>query len=87
MKLLNYDHRELILQNVRSVTKETPQQFTESQYRILCRIIRQKKITKTFFEFLLWELYGLKEWKQLSYSQMYEFIHILTFYDYTKVRM
>ena len=84
MKLLNYDHRDLIMQNVRCVKKETPSTYTESQYRILCRLIRQKKITKAFFEFILFQLYDLKDWKKLNYSQMYELIHILTFYDYKK---
>lgn len=87
MKLLNYDRRELIMQNVRSVTKEVPTTYTKSQYRILCNLIRQKRITKQFFDFLLLQLYGLTEWKQLNYSQMYDFIHVLTFYDYQKVRM
>ena len=84
MKLLNYDHRDLIMQNVRCVKKETPSTYTESQYRILCRLIKQKKITKQFFEFLLLELYGLTNWKELNYEQMYELIHVLTFYNYKK---
>ena len=84
MKLLNYDHRNLILQNLRCTTKETPSTYTESQYRILCRLIKQKKITKQFFEFLLLQLYDLSDWKQLDYSQMYELIHILTYYNYQK---
>lgn len=75
------------MQNVRSVTKEVPTTYTKSQYRILCNLIRQKRITKQFFDFLLLQLYGLTEWKQLNYSQMYDFIHVLTFYDYQKVRM
>lgn len=87
MKLLNYDRRDLILQNVRSVTREVPVTYTKSQYRILCNLIRQKRITKQFFDFLLLQLYGLTDWKQLNYSQMYDFIHVLTFYDYQKVRM
>ena len=84
MKLLNYDHRELIMQNVRCTTKETPSTYTESQYKILCRLIRQKKIKKEFFQFLLLQLYDLNDWRQLDYSQMYELIHVLTFYDYKK---
>lgn len=87
MKLLNYDRRELILQNVRTVTREVPATYTKSQYRILCNLIRQKRITKQFFDFLLLQLYDLTDWKQLNYSQMFELIHILTFYDYQKVRM
>ena len=84
MKLLNYDRRELIMQNVRCTTKETPSTYTKSQYRILCRLIKGKKIKKEFFQFLLSQLYDLSDWKQLNYEQMYELIHILTFYNYTK---
>lgn len=36
---------------------------------------------------VLSSLYGLSDWKQLNYNQIYELIHILTFYDYTKVRL
>ena len=88
MKLLNYDHRELILQNVRCPTiPEVPTTYTKSQYYILCRLIKQKHITKQFFEVLIVELYETKDWKKLTYNQMYELIHILTFLDYQKVRM
>lgn len=51
MKLLNYDRRELILQNVRSVAREVPTTYTKSQYRILCNLIKQKHITKQFLIF------------------------------------
>ena len=87
MKLLNYDHRELIMQNVRCPKIETPPTFTKSQYYILCHLIKQKRITKQFFEVLIVELYETKDWKKLTYNQMYELIHILTFLDYQKVRM
>lgn len=86
MKLLNYDRRELILQNVRSVTREVPATYTKSQYRILCNLIRQKRITKQFFDFLLLQLYDLTDWRALDYSQMYQLIHILTYWNYEKVR-
>lgn len=36
---------------------------------------------------VLSSLYGLSDWKQLNYNQIYELIHILTVYDYTKVRL
>jgi len=72
------------MQNVRCVKKETPSTFTESQYRILRNLIVQKKIKKEFFQFLLLQLYDLSDWKQLNYEQMYELIHVLTFYDYKK---
>ena len=84
MKLLNYDHRDLIMQNVRSTTKEIPSTYTTSQYKILCRLICQKCITKQFFDFLLMELYDLKDWRQLNYTQMYELIHILTYWNYKR---
>lgn len=87
MKMLNYDSKYLIMQNLRPFTQKVPDHYTESQYKILCRLIRQKKITKKFFDFLLLELYGLPDWKRLDYSQMYELIHILTYLDYEKVRV
>ena len=86
MKLLNYDERTLILQNVKSVTIETPTTYSKAQYRILCRLIKQKHITEQFFQFLLKSLYGLEDWKKLDYSQMYELIHILTYWNYEKAR-
>lgn len=85
MKLMNYDPRTLIYQNVRVDVQEVaekPQTYTKSQYKILCNLIRQKKITRQFFDFLLESLFELKDWKQLDYEQMYEIIHILTFWNY-----
>ena len=87
MKILNYDSKTLILQNLRSAPKETPTTFTLTQYKILCNLIRQKHITKKFFEFLLVELYGLTDWKKLNYQEMYQLIHILTYYNYEKENM
>ena len=84
MKLLNYDNRELIMQNLRCTTQEAPNTYTKTQYKILCRLITQKKIKKEFFQFLLQRLYDLNDWRRLNYSQMYELIHILIFYDYKK---
>ena len=34
MKLLNYDHKEWIMKNVRTITKEVPPTYTKSQYYI-----------------------------------------------------
>ena len=83
LKQLNYDVRTIILQNVRTAERPAmPQHFTKSQYKILCNLIRQKGIEKRFFDFLLAELYNLSDWKQLNYKQMYELIHVLTFWDY-----
>lgn len=87
MKLVNYDERTLILQNLRPVTKQVNNKYTKAQYRILCNLIRQKRITEPFFMLVVSSLYNLSDWKQLNYNQMYELIHILTFYDYTKVRL
>lgn len=83
MKMLNYDTRTLLLQNIRQPEQRpVPEHYTQGQYQILCKLIRRKRITKKFFLFLLDELYGEKDWKQLKYEQMYELIHILTYYDY-----
>lgn len=85
MKLMNYDTKSLIYQNLRSDVreeKEKPQTYTQTQYKILCRLIQQKKITRQFFDFLLESLFELKDWKQLSYEQAYELIHVLTFWNY-----
>lgn len=82
MKMLNYDGKYLIMQNLRLVERTTPEHYTNSQYKILCNLIRQKKVTKQFFDFLLLELYGLSDWKQLDYWQMYELIHVLTYWKW-----
>lgn len=82
MKLMNYDTKYLIMQNVQSTTKEVPNTYTLCQYQILCKLIRQKKITRQFFEFLLLYLYDLTDWRQLNYQQMYELIHVLTYFNY-----
>lgn len=90
MKLMNYNAKTLIYQNVRAdvqKVQEKPQTYTKTQFDILCRLIQQKKVTKQFFDFLLESLFELKDWKQLDYGQMYELIHILTFYNYEKERI
>jgi len=85
MKLLNYDVRTLVKQNLSPTVKEKPSiGYSKAQYRILCRIIIQKRITETFFTFLLYQLYDLSDWKKLNYEQMYELIHILSHWDYSK---
>ena len=38
MKLVNYDERTLILQNLRPVTKQVNNTYTKAQYRILLQI-------------------------------------------------
>lgn len=85
MKVLNYDSRTLILQNLRSVKKEQiPDAFTPCQYRILCSIIRRRHIKKEFFYLLLSELYNLSDWRKLTYSEMFELIYILNNYNFKK---
>ena len=85
MKLMNYDTKTLIYQNVRSRVQdvqEKPQTYTKTQYSILCRLIQQKKITEQFFSLILSSLFEITDWKQLNYEQMYELIHILTYWNY-----
>jgi len=84
VKLLNYDCKHLIYENVRSAKREVPSTFTKRQYQILRNLIVQKKIKKQFFEFLIRQLFDISDWKQLNYEQMYELIHVLTFYNYGK---
>lgn len=87
MKLLNFDTKTLIMNNLRSAEKPpVTDGYTHRQYEILCNLIRQKNIEKRFFDFLLMELYDLSDWKELTYAQAYELIHILTYYDYKKER-
>lgn len=87
MKLMNYDSKTLIMNNLRSAEKPpVTDGYTHRQYEILCNLIRQKNIEKRFFDFLLKELYDLSDWRKLTYAQMFELIHILTFYDYKKER-
>lgn len=87
MKLLNYDERTLILQNLRPVTRQVNKTHTKAKYYILCNLIRQKQITEPFFMLVLSSLYGLSDWKQLNYEEMYELIHVLTYFNYEKVRL
>lgn len=88
MKLLNYDSKYLIMSNLRTAESQLmPSSHTKAQYKILCNLIIQKKISRKFFEFIVSELYGVKDWKQLDYAQTYQLIHVLTYFDYQKVRM
>lgn len=86
MKLLNYDKKTLILQNLQKAERQEPSAYTKSQYQILCNLIRRKHINKKFFDFILKELYGLSNWRELTYKQMYELIFVLSHYDYEKAR-
>lgn len=48
MKLVNYDERTLISQNLRLVTRQVNKTYTKAQYRILCNLIRQNTILSLF---------------------------------------
>ena len=88
MKLLNFDSKDLILENMRPIEKQPkPSTHTTAQYKILCNLITQKKISKRFFEFIVSELFGTDDWKELDYEQTYQLVHVLTYLDYEKVRM
>ena len=85
MKQLNYDVKTLIMQNVRTAKKNpTPDTYTRSQYRILRKLIVQKKIEKRFFDFIISGLFEKTDWKTLDCSEMYTLIYVLTNYDYRK---
>ena len=83
MKQLNYDVRSLILMNVKSAERPpVPDTYTRSQYRVLCKVIIQKRIEKRFFDFIVSGLFKKTDWKTLTYGEMYELIYTLSHYDY-----
>lgn len=85
MKQLNYDMRSLILMNVKSAEKQPlPDTYSRSQYRILRKLIVQKRITEKFFRFIISGLFEKTDWKTLSYSEMYTLIYVLSNYNYRK---
>lgn len=85
MKLLNYDAKTLILENVKPAEKQpVPEKITMAQYNYLCKLIRRKKISRQFFQFLLKEIFEETDWRKLTYRQMYFLIHILINYDYKR---
>jgi hypothetical protein len=87
MKLLNYDKRTLIMQNVKSAEKNpTPNKYSQTQYRILCNLIKRKHIQKPLFDFIISGLFDVTDWKKLNYSQMYTLIYVLTNWNYEKER-
>ena len=74
MKLLNYSLDYL----VETRTPQPPKRpYSDCQYWILCRIIRGKRIQKTYFYNLINQIYGCGSVKELSYEQMYRLIYIL----------
>ena len=90
MKLLNYDAKTLIMENMRVTPKETenitPRARTPRQYQILCHLVKEKKITREFFTYIVSGLFGTEDWKALDYNQTYQLIHVLTYFDYQKER-
>ncbi len=60
--------------------------YSDCQFRILCRIIRQKKVSRIYFYGLLSELYDYHTIKQLSYEEMYHIIWILNHWNFMKER-
>ncbi len=85
MKLINYDSRYLVYQNlITNNNCQAPKEPSQTQIHILCRIITQKRISKKFFDFITESLFHTTDWKGLSYQQMYELIHVLTHYNYKK---
>lgn len=85
MKQLNYDMRSLILMNVKSAEKQPlPDTYSRSQYRILRKLIVQKRITEKFFRFIISGLFEKTDWKTLNYSEMYTLIYVLSNYNYRK---
>lgn len=90
MKLLNYSPEALIAENMRVPPKETentsPRKHTPRQYQILCHLIKEKKITREFFAYVVSGLFGTEDWKTLDYDRTYQLIHVLTYFNYGKER-
>lgn len=54
------------------------QPFTPCQLHILKRIIRQKHISKQYFDDMLYYAFGCRTYRQLTYGKMYRLIHVLS---------
>ena len=54
------------------------QPFTKCQLHILKRIIKQKRISRQYFDDMLYYAFGCRSYRQLSYSKMYRLIHVLS---------
>lgn len=68
MKLLNYSISYLVENN----TPQPPKRpYTDFQLRILCRVIRQRKITREYCYKLISEVYQYQSVRPLSYEEMY----------------
>ena len=83
MKLINYSLDYL----VETQTPTPPKQpYSDCQFRILCKIIRRKKVNKDYFYGLLNELYNYRTVKQLSYEEMYRIIWLLNHWNFLEER-
>lgn len=51
--------------------------FTKCQLQILKRIIKQKRISKQYFDDMLYYAFGCRTYHQLTYAKMYRLIHVL----------
>lgn len=78
MKLMNYSLEYLIESNTPAPPK---QPYTACQYRILCEVIRRKKVTKEYFYTLIGRAYHCRSVEELDYGQMYRVIWILNHWD------
>lgn len=83
MKLINYSLDYLVDTQTPTPPKHP---YSDCQFRILCRVIRQKRISKTYFYGLLKELYNYRTVTQLSYAEMYRVIWILNHWYFMKER-
>ena len=73
MKLMNYDKKDLVYQNVHDIREvsEVPQNYTQTQIKILRRLIQQKQIKEQFFIFLLESCYDISYyagWGGMKYA-------------------
>ena len=60
------------------------QPFTKCQLHILKRIVKQKHISRQYFEDMLYYGFGCRTYQQLTYSKMYRLIHVLSRIDIEK---
>lgn len=83
MKLMNYSLDYLVEIQIPMPPKRS---YSDCQFRILCRVIYQKKVSRSYFYGLLNELYNYYTVKQLSYEEMYRVIWILNHWNFMKER-
>lgn len=81
MKQINFDNQYLIMEHVKHSTYNVPSKYTKTQVDILKKLIKRKRITKPFFEFLISGLYDVTDWRTLDYEQMYQLIYVIVHWD------